>query len=126
MALREMTLGDPGEDVRVSDAATDGRELFGQQIMRTAGVGRETEPVELPTQGGYRVRTVVTGALTKLFPDRMPACPGGNEFGLSVTGMSPAQKRFLHVEFHNVTGRGGGPDASANHSRSAGTCCWPG
>ena len=62
-------------------------------------------------QGGYRVRTVVTGALTTLYPDRMPACPGGNEFGLSVTGTTTDQKRFLHVEFHNVTGRGGGPDA---------------
>lgn len=61
-------------------------------------------------QGGYRVRTVVTGALTLLFPDRMPACPGGNEFGLSVTGLTPAGKRFLHVEFHNMTGRGGGPE----------------
>ncbi len=61
-------------------------------------------------QGGYRVRTVVTGALAKLFPDRMPACPGGNEFGLSVTGLTPERKRFLHVEFHNMTGRGGGPD----------------
>ena len=62
-------------------------------------------------QGGYRVRTVVTGALTTLYPDRMPACPGGNEFGLSVTGTDKDRKRFLHVEFHNVTGRGGGPDA---------------
>ena len=62
-------------------------------------------------QGGYRVRTVVTGALAQLFPDRMPACPGGNEFGLSVTGLTPEGKRFLHVEFHNMTGRGGGPDA---------------
>ena len=61
-------------------------------------------------QGGYRVRTVVTGALAMLYPDRMPACPGGNEFGLSVTGLSPERKRFLHVEFHNMTGRGGGPD----------------
>ncbi len=61
-------------------------------------------------QGGYRVRTVVTGALAKLLPDRMPACPGGNEFGLSVTGLTPDRKRFLHVEFHNMTGRGGGPD----------------
>ena len=61
-------------------------------------------------QGGYRVRTAVTGALVKLFPDAMPACPGGNEFGLSVTGLTPERKRFLHVEFHNMTGRGGGPD----------------
>jgi N-methylhydantoinase B len=62
-------------------------------------------------QGGYRVRTLVSGALAKLFPGRMPACPGGNEFGLSVTGLTPERRRFLHVEFHNVTGRGGGPDA---------------
>jgi len=62
-------------------------------------------------QGGYRVRTVVTGALARLYPDRLPACPGGNEFGLSVTGLTPERKRFLHVEFHNVTGRGGGPAA---------------
>ena len=61
-------------------------------------------------RGGYRVRTVVTGALAKLYPDRMPACPGGNKFGLSVTGLTPERERFLHVEFHNVTGRGGGPD----------------
>ena len=60
-------------------------------------------------QGGYRVRTLVTGALAKLYPDRLPACPGGNEFGLSVTGLTSERKRFLHVEFHNVTGRGGGP-----------------
>ena len=62
-------------------------------------------------QGGYRVRTLVSGALANLLPDRMPACPGGNEFGLSVTGLDPKRRRFLHVEFHNVTGRGGGPDA---------------
>ena len=62
-------------------------------------------------QGGYRVRTLVSGALANLLPDRMPACPGGNEFGLSVTGLDPERRRFLHVEFHNMTGRGGGPDA---------------
>ena len=60
-------------------------------------------------QGGYRVRTVVTGALARLLPGHMPACPGGNELGLSVTGIDEDRKRFLHVEFHNVTGRGGGP-----------------
>ena len=40
--------------------------------------------------------------------------PGGNEFGLSVTGLDPERKRFLHVEFHNLTGRGGGPDADGD------------
>jgi N-methylhydantoinase B len=62
-------------------------------------------------QGGYRIRTLVSGAIAKLMPGRMPACPGGNEFGLSVTGLTPERRRFLHVEFHNITGRGGGPDA---------------
>lgn len=36
--------------------APDRRELFSQQMLRIAGAGRETEPVELPTQVGYRVR----------------------------------------------------------------------
>ncbi len=62
-------------------------------------------------QGGYRIRTVVTGAMAGLFPDRMPACPGGSEFGLSVAGMLPNGKPFVHVEFHNMSGRGGSPHA---------------
>jgi len=62
-------------------------------------------------QGGYRIRTVVTGALAGLLPDRMPACPGGSEFGLSVAGLDPNGKPFVHVEFHNTSGRGGSPDA---------------
>jgi len=62
-------------------------------------------------QGGYRIRTVVTGALAGLLPDRIPACPGGSEFGLSVAGLGPDGKPFVHVEFHNTTGRGGSPDA---------------
>ncbi|MGE4220271.1 MAG: hydantoinase B/oxoprolinase family protein [Alphaproteobacteria bacterium] len=62
-------------------------------------------------QGGYRIRTVVTGALAGLLPDRMPACPGGSEFGLSVAGLHPNRKPFVHVEFHNMSGRGGSPTA---------------
>ena len=62
-------------------------------------------------QGGYRIRTVVTGALAGLLPDRMPACPGGSEFGLSVAGLLPNGKPFVHVEFHNTSGRGGSPKA---------------
>lgn len=62
-------------------------------------------------QGGYRVRTLVSGAIAGLLPDRMPACPGGSEFGLSVAGARPDGKRFVHVEFHNMSGRGGSPDA---------------
>lgn len=62
-------------------------------------------------QGGYRIRTVVTGALAGLLPDRMPACPGGSEFGLSVAGLRPNGKPFVHVEFHNTSGRGGSPNA---------------
>ena len=36
--------------------------------------------------------------------------PGRQRAGLSVTGVDADRKRFLHVEFHNVTGRGGGPN----------------
>lgn len=32
-------------------------------------------------QGGYRVRTLVTGALAKLYPERMPACRGATSSG---------------------------------------------
>lgn len=37
-------------------AAPDRRELFSHQMLRIAGAGRETGPVKLPTQVGYRVR----------------------------------------------------------------------
>ena len=61
-------------------------------------------------QSGQRIRSVVLGALAQLMPDRMTACPGGSEFAISVSGYDHAQKRFLHLEFHNNTGLGGGPD----------------
>ncbi|MEX2615793.1 MAG: hydantoinase B/oxoprolinase family protein [Alphaproteobacteria bacterium] len=62
------------------------------------------------SQGGYRLRTCVIGAMAKLFEGRIPACPGGSEFGLAISGNDERGKRFVHVEFHNITGRGGGPD----------------
>ncbi|MGE4220214.1 MAG: hydantoinase B/oxoprolinase family protein, partial [Alphaproteobacteria bacterium] len=62
------------------------------------------------SQGGYRLRTCVIGAMAKLFKGRVPACPGGSEFGLAVSGVDERGKRFVHVEFHNITGRGGGPE----------------
>ncbi len=61
-------------------------------------------------QGGYRVRSLILGALAQLIPDRMTACPGGSEFGIAVAGKDEAGKRFIHLEFHNMTGHGGGPD----------------
>ena len=61
-------------------------------------------------QSGQRIRSVVLGALAQLMPDRMTACPGGSEFAISVSGYNREQKRFLHLEFHNNTGLGGGPD----------------
>jgi N-methylhydantoinase B len=61
-------------------------------------------------QGGYRVRSLILGALAQLLPERMPACPGGSEFGIAVAGKDEADNRFIHLEFHNMTGHGGGPD----------------
>lgn len=61
-------------------------------------------------QGGYRVRSVILGALAQLLPHRMTACPGGSEFAIVITGQKEDKSRYLHLEMHNTTGHGGGPD----------------
>lgn len=61
-------------------------------------------------QSGFRIRSVVLGALALLMPDRLTACPGGSEFAIAVSGYDNREQRFLHLEFHNNTGHGGGPD----------------
>lgn len=71
-------------------------------------------------QGGYRVRSVMLGALSKLLPDRIPACPGGSELGVSIAGRAPNGEPFLHMEFHAMTGHGGGPHADG---QDAGPYC---
>ena len=43
-------------------------------------------------------------------PGRIPACPGGSEFGIVFAGREGGGAPFLFLEFHNVTGHGGGPD----------------
>jgi N-methylhydantoinase B len=67
-------------------------------------------PVGARGLGGYRVRTAVSGALAQILPDRVPACVGGSEFALVFAGYPKDQKPFLMLEFHNITGGGGGPD----------------
>lgn len=61
-------------------------------------------------QGGHRVRQVVLGALAKMLPHKMPACVGGSEFAIVIAGYRKNRKPFLHLDFHNNTGLGGGPD----------------
>lgn len=61
-------------------------------------------------QSGYRIRTAVLGALVKLLPDRLTACTGGSEFAIAVSTHDDEGRRSLHLEFHNNTGHGGGPD----------------
>jgi len=61
-------------------------------------------------QGGHRVRMVVLGALAQMLPDRMPACVGGSEFSIVLSGRHPEGRPFLHLDFHNNSGLGGGPD----------------
>lgn len=61
-------------------------------------------------QGGHRVRQVVMGALAKMLPHRMPACVGGSEFAIVIAGYHRSGKPFLHLDFHNNTGLGGGPE----------------
>lgn len=75
-------------------------------------------------QIGFRLRSIVLGALAKLLPDRMPACAGGSEFAIVASGTQSMPdgpvRRFLHLEFHNTTGLGGGPDADG---QDAGPYC---
>jgi N-methylhydantoinase B len=61
-------------------------------------------------QGGHRVRQVVLGALAQVLPQRIPACVGGSEFAIVIAGYDENRKPFLHLDFHNNTGTGGGPD----------------
>ena len=62
-------------------------------------------------QGGFRVRSSVLGALAKLLPDRGAACAGGSEFAIVFAGYEGGDRKpFLHLEFHNNSGQGGGPD----------------
>jgi N-methylhydantoinase B len=77
-------------------------------------------PVGARGQAGYRVRSAVLGALAQLFPERVPACPGGNEFAIVFAGYEGDHKPFLMLEFHNMTGMGGGPDADG---QDAGPYC---
>jgi len=55
-------------------------------------------PVGARGQAGYRVRSAVLGALAQLFPERVPACPGGNEFAIVFAGYEQDHKPFLMLE----------------------------
>ena len=66
-------------------------------------------PVAARGLGGFRVLQTVFGALAQLNPDRIPACWGGGELGISIAGYYPDRKPFVFLEFHNVSGTGGGP-----------------
>ena len=66
-------------------------------------------PVGARGQAGYRCRTLILGALAKLMPGKVPACPGGSEFGIVFAGYDQMNAPFLYLEFHNMTGLGGGP-----------------
>ena len=67
-------------------------------------------PVAARGLGGFRVMQTVFGALAQLYPDRIPACWGSGELGISIAGYYPDRKPFVFLEFHNITGTGGGPD----------------
>ena len=67
-------------------------------------------PVGARGLAGFRVRHAVSGALAMLLPHRVGACVGGSEFALVLAGYPAGRKPFLTLEFHNVTGIGGGPD----------------
>ncbi len=67
-------------------------------------------PVAARGLGGLRVMQAVFGALAQLNPDKVPACWGSGELGISIGGYYSDHKPFVFLEFHNVTGTGGWPD----------------
>lgn len=71
-------------------------------------------------QVGFRLRSIVLGALALLLPGRMPACAGGSEFAIAASGNDASGRRFLHLEFHNNTGLGANPDSDG---QDAGPYC---
>ena len=60
--------------------------------------------------GARRVAQTVFGALTHALPGKIFAAWGGGEFGISIGGYYANRKPFVHLEFHNDTSWGGGPD----------------
>jgi N-methylhydantoinase B len=81
-----------------------------------------TFPAALGSRGqvGYRLRSIMMGVLARLFPGTLPACAGGSEFAIAAAGTDDGGRRFLHLEFHNTTGLGGGP---AMDGQDAGPYC---
>jgi N-methylhydantoinase B len=79
-------------------------------------------PAALGSRGqvGFRLRSIVLGALANLIPGSLPACAGGSEFAIAASGKDQNGRRFLHLEFHNNTGLGGGPNADG---QDAGPYC---
>ncbi|GBD49872.1 hydantoinase B/oxoprolinase family protein [Methylopila sp. Yamaguchi] len=71
-------------------------------------------------QVGFRLRSIVLGALATLLPGRLPACAGGSEFAIAASGRGSDGRRFLHLEFHNNTGLGANPDSDG---QDAGPYC---
>ncbi|MBI4184562.1 MAG: hydantoinase B/oxoprolinase family protein [Proteobacteria bacterium] len=61
-------------------------------------------------QGGYRIRTMGLGLMSELLKGQRPGCPGGSEFAVAIAGYEKDRKPFLLLEFHVMTGQGGGPD----------------
>lgn len=98
----------------VIDQSVPNNAGFYRAISVTAPEGsfvnpRFPAPVGARGLAGYRIRHAVSGALAQLMPERMPACPGGSEFGVVFAGRHD-DRPFLFLEFHNTTGIGGYPD----------------
>ncbi|MEX2642122.1 MAG: hydantoinase B/oxoprolinase family protein [Acetobacterales bacterium] len=60
--------------------------------------------------GGYRIRTMGLGLIAQLLKGQRPACPGGSEFAVVYAGYDEKREPYLLLEFHVMTGQGGGPD----------------
>ncbi len=102
----------------VLDPGIPGNSGFCRAVEVTAPEGCFVNPVFPAAFGargaaGYRIRHALLGAMAKWMPDRLPACAGGAEFAISISGFQATETnprhRFLILEFHNSTGIGGWP-----------------
>lgn len=57
---------------------------------------------------GIRARQAVLGALARLMPGQIPACWGGGDVAVTMSGHGNDGQPFILVDFHNVSGTGAG------------------
>ena len=80
-------------------------------------------PVAARTLGYFRVAQTVFGAFSQMMTDLIPACPGGCELGVSMSGYDKSAapwKPWLFLDFYNEQARGGQNGIESGDAHTAG------